>query len=106
MKILVMDGAYFNGIESLGEGHRAGAVEESLFNSRASKCLTWLGKAFCEFCEFWLLWFLDTQVSLAPTHVQYNLHEPAYNLHEPEYNLHEPGYNLHEPEYNRHSFTL
>ena len=52
MKILVMDGVYFNGIESLGEGHRAGAVEESLFNSRASKCLTWLGKAFCEFCEF------------------------------------------------------
>ena len=46
-----------------------------------------------------MLLFLDTQVSLAPTHVQYNLHEPAYNLHEPEYNLHEPGYN-------RRSFTL
>ena len=43
--------------------------------------------------------FLDTQVSPAPTHVQYNLHEPGYNLHE-------PGYNLHEPEYNRRSFTL
>ena len=48
------------------------------------------------------LWFLDTQVSLAPTHVQYNLHEPSYNLHEPGYNLHEPGYNLHEPGYNLH----
>ena len=52
---------------------------------------------------------LDTQVSLAPSHVQYNLHdpgcnlhEPGYNLHEPVYNLHEPGYNLHEPGYNLH----
>ena len=51
--ILVMDGAYFNGIESLGEGHRAGAVEESLFNSRASKCLTWLGlRPFVNFVSF------------------------------------------------------
>ena len=70
--------------------------------------------------QHWFLFFLDTQVSLAPTHVQYNLHEPSYNLHEPGYNLHEPGYNLHEPgynlhepgynlhepEYNRRSFTL
>ena len=50
--------------------------------------------------------FLDTQVSLAPTHVQYNLHEPSYNLPETGYNLHELGYNLHELGYNLHSFTL
>ena len=46
--------------------------------------------------------FLDTQVSLASTHVKCNLHELGYNLHEPGYNLHEPGYNLHEPGYNLH----
>ena len=45
-------------------------------------------------------------MSLAPTHVQYNLHEPSYNLHEPGYNRHEPGYNRHELGYNRRSFTL
>ena len=44
-------------------------------------------------------------MSVAPTHVQYNLNEPSYNLHEPGYNFHEPGYNLHEPSV-RPSVTL